>query len=199
MGVGLRIKLILREKKMTIKELANISGVPVNTLYSITKRDSCNVNSLILSDIAKTLELSENFFYAKPPFDNLDFLEDYKAVILENLEKNGGFSWNGRSVVDVGNYEFWKVISDNILSIKANSNGDLDIQYNDQAEHTEKVATYGVTMSVDTWAIWEPIIKDQNEIWAYMVLRQLGFMNRSGILEVLKFTEQIAQDPLYKK
>lgn len=199
MGVGLRIKLILREKKMTIKELANFSGVPVNTLYSITKRDSCNVNSLILADIAKTLELSDNFFYAKPPFANLDFLDDYKAVILENLEKNGKFSWNGRSVVDVGNYEFWRAISDNVLSINANLNGDLDIQYNDQSEHSEKVATYGVSLNLDTREIWEPISKDNNELWAYMVLRQLGFMNRSGIQEVLKFTEQIAQNPLYKK
>lgn len=199
MGVGLRIKLILREKKMTIKELANFSGVPVNTLYSITKRDSCNVNSLILADIAKTLELSDNFFNAKPPFANLDFLDDYKAVILENLEKNGKFSWNGRSVVDVGNYEFWKAISDNVLSINANLNGDLDIQYNDQSEHSEKVATYGVSLNLDTREIWEPISKDNNELWAYMVLRQLGFMNRSGIQEVLKFTEQVAQNPLYKK
>ena len=40
MGVGFRLKLALREKKMTIKELSEETGVSLNTLYSITKRDT---------------------------------------------------------------------------------------------------------------------------------------------------------------
>lgn len=58
MGVGLRLKGILRLKKMTIKQLAEKSGISVNTLYSITKRDSSRVDRLLLQQIAKALDIS---------------------------------------------------------------------------------------------------------------------------------------------
>lgn len=58
MGIGINLKRILAEKKMTIKELAENSGIPINTLYSITKRDSESVNSSILTKIAKELDVS---------------------------------------------------------------------------------------------------------------------------------------------
>ena len=43
---------------MTIKHLSEDSGISVNTLYSITKRDSLRVDPVILKKIAKTLGLS---------------------------------------------------------------------------------------------------------------------------------------------
>ena len=58
MGVGKNIKRILAEKKMTIKELHQASGIPLNTLYSITKRDSDGVSSSVLTSIAKVLNVS---------------------------------------------------------------------------------------------------------------------------------------------
>lgn len=55
MGVGMVLKGILRDKKMTIKQLAENSGIPLNTLYSITKRDSERVDAVILQRIADAL------------------------------------------------------------------------------------------------------------------------------------------------
>lgn len=55
MGVGFRLKKILRERGMTIKRLSEISGVSVNTLYSITKRDSERVDPVIIQKIADAL------------------------------------------------------------------------------------------------------------------------------------------------
>ena len=60
MGVGIRIKSILRERRMTIKQLAELSEIPLNTLYSITKRDSERVDRIILKKVASTLEVSED-------------------------------------------------------------------------------------------------------------------------------------------
>ena len=57
MGVGLRLKEILRDRKITIKQLAEMSDVSINTLYSITKRDSESIDSVILHRIAKALEV----------------------------------------------------------------------------------------------------------------------------------------------
>ncbi len=58
MGIGSNIKKILAEKKMKITELSEKSGVKINTLYSITKRDSVNVNAEVLAAIAKALDVS---------------------------------------------------------------------------------------------------------------------------------------------
>ena len=58
MGVGKNIKRILAEKEMSIKELHEISGISLNTLYSITKRDSASINSEILASIAKVLNVT---------------------------------------------------------------------------------------------------------------------------------------------
>lgn len=55
MGYGIKIKEILRNKGLTIKQLSEMSGIPLNTLYSITKRDSKRVDSVILHRISKAL------------------------------------------------------------------------------------------------------------------------------------------------
>ncbi|WP_373483306.1 helix-turn-helix domain-containing protein [Acetobacterium sp.] len=39
MGIGINIKSILKIKKMTVTDLANETDIPVNTLYSMIKRD----------------------------------------------------------------------------------------------------------------------------------------------------------------
>ena len=58
MGVGLRLKELLRDRGMTIKELAEQAGVPANTLYSITRRDSDRVDSVVLARISRALDVS---------------------------------------------------------------------------------------------------------------------------------------------
>lgn len=55
MGIGMTLKSILRNRKMTIKQLSEESGISINTLYSITKRDSERVDEVILQRIADTL------------------------------------------------------------------------------------------------------------------------------------------------
>jgi transcriptional regulator with XRE-family HTH domain len=57
MGLGSEIKAALKERNMTIKELSERTGISVNTLYAITKRDSTNVNMDIIMKIAKELDM----------------------------------------------------------------------------------------------------------------------------------------------
>lgn len=58
MGVGSNLKKILRERHITIKQVAEETGISANTLYSITKRDSKNVSEGHISAIAKFLKIS---------------------------------------------------------------------------------------------------------------------------------------------
>ena len=57
LGVGIKLKEILRDKGITIKQLSIDSGISLNTLYSITKRDSERVDPVILNSIAKALDV----------------------------------------------------------------------------------------------------------------------------------------------
>lgn len=58
MGVGINLKRILAERNMSIKKLSELTGIQINTLYSITKRDSINVNKELLSIIATALGIT---------------------------------------------------------------------------------------------------------------------------------------------
>ena len=63
MGVGMQLKSILRDNNMTIKELSEKTGIPINTLYSITKRDSLRVDRVILERISKALNVDTYDLY----------------------------------------------------------------------------------------------------------------------------------------
>lgn len=58
MGFGSRLRDILKEKNMTIKELSTLTGISINTLYSITKRDTRLPSNDILTQIASELNVS---------------------------------------------------------------------------------------------------------------------------------------------
>lgn len=58
MGLGTNLKKILKERNMTIKELSKLSGISINTLYSITKRDSNMARYDIVKKISNVLNIS---------------------------------------------------------------------------------------------------------------------------------------------
>lgn len=57
MGVGLRLKEISKQKGITIKYISEKTGIPVNTLYSIIKRDSARVSTETIQAIAEVLQV----------------------------------------------------------------------------------------------------------------------------------------------
>ena len=93
MGVGLRLKKILRDRKMTIKRLAEETGIPVNTLYSITKRDSERVDPVIIQKIAEALIVSPALLMGVGNINEKGQEEiDLFGVILE-LSKSMEVDW----------------------------------------------------------------------------------------------------------
>lgn len=61
MGIGIRLKDILKEKNVTIKELSIMSGVSLNTLYAVTKRDNNSLNYQSLKRICDTLNIPAQY------------------------------------------------------------------------------------------------------------------------------------------
>ena len=60
MGLGTNLKEILKNKNMTIKELSAQTGISLNTLYSITKRDGNMARFDIIKKICEALNISES-------------------------------------------------------------------------------------------------------------------------------------------
>lgn len=88
MGYGTKIKKLLKDKKISIKELAEQTGISINTLYSITKRDSENVDFEILIKIALFLEIDITELIDSDATHFMEYMEfvseyDYK----QNLRK----------------------------------------------------------------------------------------------------------------
>jgi len=57
LGIGEKLKKALSQKGMTVKELSEKSGVSLNTLYSITKRDSESINYNTIDKISRALNV----------------------------------------------------------------------------------------------------------------------------------------------
>lgn len=58
MGLGTNLKKILKDKGKTLKWLSAETGISVNTLYSITKRDSTRISIDNVSKIAAALGIT---------------------------------------------------------------------------------------------------------------------------------------------
>lgn len=79
MGAGTRLKEALKTKNCTIKQLADMAGIPLNTLYSITKRDSETISLPVAIQISQALDIDANWL-------RLGYtLEDHDNAVLENV------------------------------------------------------------------------------------------------------------------
>lgn len=89
MGIGTKIKKLLKAKKKTIKWLSQVSGVSINTLYSITKRDSVYVSMAILEKLAGALEVPVNSLFPDPVevYDDEELTSDWIRAELKIIAK----------------------------------------------------------------------------------------------------------------
>lgn len=89
MGFGQELKNILKKHNMTIKELAEVTGISLNTLYSITKRDSENVRFDIYLKIAEALQIPLEELIDEEIIRNLRIkIADETTVNCKNKNEN---------------------------------------------------------------------------------------------------------------
>lgn len=114
MGAGTRLKKILEEKNITIKDLSVMSGVSINTLYGITKRDNDTINSKILNRISDSLNVPAQYIlgldgYADP-YDDFGYVFDEEVkdtpdgLLLASIDLLCHLTTEGRVLV----YEYAK-------------------------------------------------------------------------------------------
>ena len=89
MGLGKRLKDILKEKNITVQRLSEMTGISANTLYTIIKRDNKSIQAENLISIARALGVSVDTLIGETMY--IDTVENISALLnsgeadLENL------------------------------------------------------------------------------------------------------------------
>ena len=71
-AVAKRILTLCREKGITINGLANVSGIPPSTIYSMLNEKSKNPGIVSLKKMCDGLEISLREFFNSDLFDDLE-------------------------------------------------------------------------------------------------------------------------------
>lgn len=69
MGIGINLKLALKEYGLTVAELSRKTGISTNTLYAMIRRDNQKINPEMLKKICDNSEITV--------YELLDDYEDY--------------------------------------------------------------------------------------------------------------------------
>ena len=199
MPIGERIKQGRLSKGLTQKQFAELIDSATGTIqqYELNLRIPRQNQ---IDKILKKTELPISFFQSTQPFEDLKFLEQLKAVILQSLENHGYFSWKDRTLNDIDNYEFWKCIADHIVSIVRTNENTLSIQYKEtQKDETEQVRFVTRSLQLDFNEVIEPLIESGHAVTTYGILRHLNSMNAEGQQEAARSVAIIAGNPDYQK
>ena len=78
MGIGKNIKTITKNKGITLLELSKKSGVPINTIYTLTSEDPDNATLRTINKLAAALDIDSNMLRMDP--------EEYKAYEKQENE-----------------------------------------------------------------------------------------------------------------
>lgn len=107
MGIGARIKEILKEKNKTIVWLSDKSGVSKNTLYTITKRDNTSIRHDNIKKIADALEVTVEYLLGLSQDKDgvTDFVADSMFSIVGFVVKPIGASETGSTLYRLFNYD----------------------------------------------------------------------------------------------
>lgn len=92
MGFGTRIKELIKKKNITIKELSERTNIPVNTLYSITARDSNNAKMDTISKIASALGVTIDYLIGTDTSEELKKQYEIKRGVFIDYLYSLGFS-----------------------------------------------------------------------------------------------------------
>lgn len=114
MGIGTRLKQIIKDKNMTIKQLAEITGIPVNTLYSIVKRDSDRVRAKTVQALAEALGVTPTYLIGYD--EKIVNPEQYSVEELSKIKAGAWASYQERDEalddIDIAFYGNYKELSE---------------------------------------------------------------------------------------
>ena len=195
---GQRIRLIREAANLTQEQLGKKIGSTGVTIMRYEK-GSREPRQNQLQKIADVLDISICFFQAAAPFEDLDFLNQYKAVIIHSLEEHHCFKRGDRTLFEIGDYEYWKILSKNIASVVKSGSSTLSIQYKyaDMIE-TDNIKFTTMQIEVDFNKPIQVLVDNGYAVPACQVLFGLSRLNSDGIAKVLERIEELTEIPKYQ-
>lgn len=82
MGIGKNIKTITKNKGITLLELSKKSGVPINTIYTLTREDPDNATIRTINKLAAALDIDSNMLRMDP-----EEYETYKKQVDDYIRQ----------------------------------------------------------------------------------------------------------------
>ena len=181
MGVGTKIKTILKEQKKTIKQLAEESGVPLNTLYSITKRDSTAVTYPVLEKVSKALGVPIESLLAD---DSRKEALDMAAYLTELFTKD----YNDPSSKDYHSPRLEKLMSYN-YNLEAQIESQIEQLPFDQEIRAQETADEAFVSGMS--GLPDSYIKRQ-------VLEIFSSLNRRGKIEAMLRLNELSENQRFR-
>lgn len=216
MGAGARISKTAKEKGISLRKLAEQSGIPYSTLYSITKRDSNKVNAEIAQKVAAALNIDVNFLiYGRIAEESrqlfLDKINGTKQFITGKKSGNSGVAIGGQ----IKHYRGVQQITQAQLSEKCGIPLDKIKLYEEDASNASQCELEAIATALNVTvfslldnnpADWqtpifnikfneEPLIGDA----FYIANTLFNTLNNRGLEAAIYTLYGIASNPTYRK
>ena len=95
MGIGVNLKIALKEYDLTVAELSRETGVSTNTLYAMIRRDNQKIDPEMLKKICDNSEITV--------YDLLDDYEDYIAKYYDTQSSESELKIADYVLTQIGN------------------------------------------------------------------------------------------------
>ena len=99
MGIGINLKLALKEYGLTVAELSRKTGISTNTLYAMIRRDNQKIDPEMLRKICDNSEITV-----------YDLLDDYEDYIVKYLDPS-----SSKADIEIGDYVLTQIGNDEQL------------------------------------------------------------------------------------
>lgn len=200
MNYGKRIRTARIASGLTQKELAQKLGVSA-ALVGQYETGIRNPKIDTLNRIAEALSLSSSFFQGTQPFSDMNLLSEYKIPILNKLIERNRFTISRNSIQDTSDYEYWKCLSENVISIIRLDLNLFSIQFtpdeeDNQPENSDILPIKTASMTLDYKDLLKELtIKRGLALETFFILQDLTMLNDQCIKQIQKQIKELVLDP----
>lgn len=184
--VGYRIKIARILANMTQSELGKKLSVS-GSLIGQWETSVRNPKDESLRKISDILNVPVKFLKAESPFDSMEMLNMKKESILEMLSNAGLFSFDGRTVSEVPEPEYWRLYDRHITSYRQSEN--------DLEEYEAGLKVLDTIHKEEYQSLKKAILQEMPEEFIQIYCS----LNQAGKDEALKRISELAELPRYSK
>lgn len=184
--VGSRIRqarVLANMKQSELGKKLSVSGSLIGQWETSVR----NPKDESLRKISDILNVPVKFLKAESPFDSMEMLNMKKESILEMLSNAGLFSFDGRTVSEVPEPEYWRLYDRHITCYREPET--------DSEEYEAGLKVLDAIHREEYQSLKKSILREMPEEF----IQIYGTLNQAGKDEALKRISELAELPRYRK